>query len=42
MKSDIEIAREAKIAPITEAAKKLGLKDEDYDLYGKYKAKIKV
>ena len=40
MKSDIEIAREAKIRPITEAAAKLGLTEEDYDLYGKYKAKI--
>lgn len=42
MKSDIEIAREAALLPIAEVAGKLGLKEEDYDCYGKYKAKIKT
>jgi formate--tetrahydrofolate ligase len=40
MKSDIQIAREANIRPITEIAEKLGLQAEDLELYGKYKAKI--
>ncbi len=40
MKSDIEIASEAKLLPICEIAESLGLSQEDYDLYGKYKAKI--
>ena len=40
MKSDIEIAREAKMLPITEVAKKIGVSEDDLELYGKYKAKI--
>ncbi len=40
MKSDIEIAQEAKLQPITEVAAKLGLTDDDIELYGKYKCKI--
>ncbi len=40
MKTDIEIAREAAIRPIGEIAKKLGLFEEDIELYGKYKAKL--
>lgn len=40
MKSDIEIAREAKAAPITDIAAGLGLGPDDIDLYGSYKAKI--
>ena len=40
MKTDIEIASEAKLLPICEIADKLGLTEEEYDLYGKYKAKI--
>lgn len=42
MKTDIEIARSASIRPISEAAEKLGLTSDDYDCYGKYKAKIKI
>jgi formyltetrahydrofolate synthetase len=38
--SDIDIAQEAKMQPILEVAKKLGLSEDDLDLYGKYKAKI--
>lgn len=40
MKTDIEIAQEAVMEPITEVAKKLGLEADDLELYGKYKAKI--
>ncbi len=40
MKTDIEIAREAKMLPITEIAKKLDIEDDELELYGKYKAKI--
>lgn len=41
MLSDIEIAQEAKLLPITEIATKIGLKPEDLELYGDYKAKVK-
>jgi len=40
MKTDIEIAKEAKLLPITEIAKNLGIEDDELELYGKYKAKI--
>lgn len=40
MKSDIQIAREANIQPITKIGEKLGLNSEDLEFYGKYKAKI--
>ncbi|MGI5888072.1 MAG: formate--tetrahydrofolate ligase [Oscillospiraceae bacterium] len=40
MKSDIEIAQEADIRPIAEIASKLGLKEDEIEQYGKYKAKI--
>jgi formate--tetrahydrofolate ligase len=40
MKSDIEIAREAKMVPVTEIAAGLGLGTDDIDPFGKYKAKI--
>ena len=40
IKTDIEIAQENEMYPITEIAERLGI-DEDYvDLYGHYKAKI--
>lgn len=38
--SDIEIAQQTKLAPITEIGKKVGLTEDDLELYGKYKAKI--
>jgi formate--tetrahydrofolate ligase len=41
-KSDIEIAQEATLKPIVEIAAKLGLKDDDLELYGKYKSKISL
>jgi formate--tetrahydrofolate ligase len=40
MKSDIEIAQEAKMLPIKEIAEELGLIEDDLELYGKYKAKM--
>ena len=40
MKSDIEIAQEAVLEPITMVAEKLDMTQEDLELYGKYKAKI--
>ncbi len=39
-KSDIEIAQEAKPLDIREVAKKVGLTEDDIELYGKYKAKV--
>ncbi|MEP7065357.1 MAG: formate--tetrahydrofolate ligase [Gemmatimonadota bacterium] len=38
--SDIEIAQQAKMRPIVDVAADLGLKPDELDLYGKYKAKI--
>ena len=38
--SDIEIAQDAKMLPIIEIAKKLGIDADDIELYGKYKAKL--
>lgn len=40
MKTDIQIAQEAELLPITEIAKKLDMEADDLELYGKYKAKI--
>ena len=39
-KSDIEIAQECQMLPITEIAAKAGISDEYLEQYGKYKAKI--
>lgn len=40
MKTDIQIAQECKLKRIDEIAKMLNLSDEEYEVYGKYKAKI--
>ena len=40
MKTDIQIAQEAVMEPITEVAAKVGLSQDDLELYGKYKAKL--
>lgn len=40
MLSDIEIANSAKIMPISEIAKRIGLKEDEVDYYGRYKAKL--
>lgn len=39
-KTDIEIAQECKMQPIIEIARKIGISEDDIELYGKYKAKI--
>ena len=40
MKSDIQIAQEAVMEPITEVAKRLDIRADELELYGKYKAKL--
>lgn len=40
MKTDIQIAQEAKMLHIRDVAKKLDIAEEDLDYYGKYKAKF--
>ena len=40
MKTDIEIAQEAALAPITEVAKALSISPDELELYGKYKEKL--
>lgn len=40
MKTDIQIANEAKMEPISVIAGKLGMTEDDIEFYGKYKAKI--
>ena len=42
MKSDIQIAQEAKMEPIKNIAEKLGLCEDDIEYYGKYKCKISL
>lgn len=42
MKSDIQIAQEAEMKPITEIAGIIGLAEEDLELYGRYKAKVSL
>ena len=41
MKTDIEISNECKMLTIDNIIRKLGIKEENADMYGKYKAKIK-
>ena len=40
MKTDVQIAQEAKMEPIVEVGKRLGLEEKDLYLYGNYKAKL--
>lgn len=42
MLTDVEIAQSAVMEPIQEIAKKVGLNEDDLELYGKYKAKISL
>ena len=42
MKSDIQIAQEAKMEPIVKIAEKINLTEDDIELYGKYKCKISL
>ncbi len=40
MKTDIQIAQEAEMLPIKDVAAKMGIDEDDLELYGKYKAKL--
>ncbi|MBN3038200.1 MAG: formate--tetrahydrofolate ligase [Candidatus Omnitrophica bacterium] len=40
--ADIDIARVAKLKPIKEVAKKIGIKEKELELYGNYKAKVSL
>jgi methylenetetrahydrofolate dehydrogenase (NADP+) / methenyltetrahydrofolate cyclohydrolase / formyltetrahydrofolate synthetase len=40
--SDIEIAQEARLKPITQVAEELGIRADELELYGPYKAKVKL
>ncbi len=42
MKTDVQIAQEAKMLPILEIAKTLGMNEDDIELYGKYKGKLSL
>ena len=42
MKTDVQIAKEAKMVPIIDVAEKIGLTEDDLELYGKYKAKVSL
>jgi formate--tetrahydrofolate ligase len=42
MPSSLEIAQEAELRPIAEIAESAGLEPDEYDLYGKYKAKVSL
>lgn len=42
MLSDIEIAQQAKMQKIVEVAAKIGIPEDDLELYGKYKAKLSM
>ena len=42
MKSDVQIAQETKLKKIKDVAKKIKIKEDDLDFYGKYKAKISL
>ncbi len=42
MKTDVQIAQEASLLPITEIAARLGVEDDELELYGKHKAKLSL
>lgn len=42
MKTDVMIAQEAKMLPISQIASKLGITEDELELYGKYKAKVSL
>lgn len=42
MKSDLEIAQEAKLKPVMEIARELDIKEDELELYGNYKAKVSL
>ena len=42
MKTDIQIAQEAKMKPVLDVARGIGIDEDDIEMYGKYKAKISL
>jgi formate--tetrahydrofolate ligase len=42
MKANLEIARAASLRPIAEVARELGLADDEFDPYGRFKAKVRL
>src|SRR5690554_1575596 len=42
MLSDIDLAQQAKLTPINKIAEKIGLKTDEYEQYGRYKAKVNL
>lgn len=42
MKTDVQIAQEAKMLPISEVANKLGIQEDELEMYGRYKAKVSL
>ena len=42
MLTDIEIAKQADIKPISDIAEKLGISADELEFYGKYKAKLQI
>ena len=40
--TDIAIAQAAKLRPVADIAAELGLEDDELELYGKYKAKVRL
>ena len=42
MKTDVQIAQEAKMLPIAQVAGYLGIEEDELELYGKYKAKVSL
>ena len=42
MPSSLEIAQEAELRPIAEIAEEAGVEPDEYDLYGRYKAKVNL
>ena len=42
MKTDVQIAQEAKMLPITEIANRLGIQEDELEMYGRYKAKVSL
>ncbi len=40
--SDLKIAQAAKLKPVLEIARQIGIKEDELELYGKYKAKISL
>ncbi|MGI5921440.1 MAG: formate--tetrahydrofolate ligase [Syntrophomonadaceae bacterium] len=42
MKADVEIAQEAKMEPIANIAARIGIKEDELELFGRYKAKISL